>query len=402
MIKSFVGQYVSNEEKHKGYMQACSTMANEYYHSNDSNQKENIVNFLENKKTQNQNVYLNEEENILKYDGKTIKKVQNRNCWCIRYYQDNQQKAVYGKTQKDVIKKYKALKNNTIESTNSNLTLKQWFNKYMDLYKSKQVKDTTIRSTNFDFNHLKELFDKKISVLNAFEIQTTLNSISGSSTRLRVYTLLNALFEKAFAHKLVERNIIKLVDRPKYKAKEKIALTKDEEQKFISACKKNRFGNFYLLCLYQGLRKGECRALKVNDVNFEQKTLRIDESINAHTTRTTTKNEQSNRTIPIFDKSIDIIKKQIVGKQPEDYLFEIGINTVDRVLSQLVNESNIRHITTHSLRHTFITRCQELNIPLYVVQSWVGHEKGSIITTKIYTHLNDEANSKFVDIINNI
>lgn len=36
-----------------------------------------------------------------------------------------------------------------------------------------------------------------------------------------------------------------------------------------------------------------------------------------------------------------------------------------------------------------------------VVQSWVVHAKGSIVTTKIYTHLNNETNIKYTNIINN-
>ena len=42
-------------------------------------------------------------------------------------------------------------------------------------------------------------------------------------------------------------------------------------------------------------------------------------------------------------------------------------------------------LSTHRLRHTFITRCQENGVSLPVIQRIVGHVKGSKITNNIYT-----------------
>ena len=42
---------------------------------------------------------------------------------------------------------------------------------------------------------------------------------------------------------------------------------------------------------------------------------------------------------------------------------------------------------THDLRHTFITRCQEVGIRREIVSIWAGHSADNSITSKIYTHL---------------
>ena len=42
---------------------------------------------------------------------------------------------------------------------------------------------------------------------------------------------------------------------------------------------------------------------------------------------------------------------------------------------------------THDLRHTFITRAQEVAIRREIVSLWVGHAPDSSITSLIYTHL---------------
>ena len=355
----------------------------------------NYINQIENSKQQ--------EDSDLIYDGKTIKKRKDRkNCWYIRYYDDAKvQRTVYGRTQKEVVKNYKLAKKNEKEKPKpKELTLKEWFKRYMELYKTEKVTDTTIRMTNSDFSKLKRLHNCLLKDIDQFQIQETINKIPYASTRNRVYILMNALLQRAFDNELIAKNVMRLVDKPKYKAKEKTALTHQEEEKFIEACKKHKFGAFFLLCLYQGLRKGECRALKVNDVDFENMTLRIDESFNQHTTRTDTKNQQSNRIMPLFDRTKELLERLVKSKGKNDVIVSIGINRIDKALNQIVESAGIKHISTHILRHTFITRCQESNIPLFVLQSWVGHEKGSVVTTKIYTHLNLETNKKYVDEIN--
>ena len=129
-------------------------------------------------------------------------------------------------------------------------------------------------------------------------------------------------------------------------------------------------------------------------------TLRVDESINPGTTDTSTKNKPSNRITPIFKNAKVILEKYARG-EPGQRVFNIGIATVYEELERVLKKINIRYITPKNLRHTFITRCQELNIPEYIIQSWVGHKKGSKVTKATYTHLNQDINNKYINIINN-
>jgi len=380
------------------------------YDSCENEQAENKQNLnilqIENKINNCSNEILNEfatkkeQIEMIKYNNKTITKTKNRKLWQLRYRQNGKQYTVYGKTQKDCIYNYKQALKNKNTTINKKITLKEWYNEFLNLYKINKVKDTTIKALNYDFEKLKKIYNYEINKLTPIIIQNELNKIPYKSTQNRIYIILNSLFEKALQNEIINKNIIKLVDRPKYKAEQKTSLTKQEENLFIESCKNHKFGDYYLICLYQGLRKGEARALKVNDVDLENNTLRIDESLNTHTTDTSTKNQQSNRTMPIFEKAKEILINHMKNKKQNEYLFDIGINRVDKAIKEIVKNANIRNITTHILRHTFITRCQELNIPLYIIQSWVGHEKGSVVTTKIYTHLNQDTNLKYVDLLN--
>lgn len=281
-----------------------------------------------------------------------------------------------------------------------NYTLKEWYDKFIELFKVNEIKDTSIKAMEYDFKKLKALHNKYLTEITALDIQKEINKIKYPSTRQRTYTMLKGMLQRAVDFEIIEKNVMKVIKKPKYKAKEKLALTQEEESKFINACKNHKFGNFYLICLFQGLRRGESRALKVNDIDLVKDTLRIDESLNSHTKRTDTKNEQSKRIMPLFERTKEILQPLIKNKTSEDYIFQIGINRINKALKEIVKQAEIRKITTHYLRHTFITRCQEKNIPLYIVQNWVGHEKGSVVTIKIYSHINEETNQKYAKIIN--
>lgn len=281
-----------------------------------------------------------------------------------------------------------------------NYTLKEWYDKFIELFKVNEIKDTSIKAMEYDFKKLKALHNKYLTEITALDIQKEINKIKYPSTRQRTYTMLKGMLQRAVNFEIIEKNVMKVIKKPKYKAKEKLALTQEEESKFINACKNHKFGNFYLICLFQGLRRGESRALKVNDIDLVKDTLRVDESLNSHTKRTDTKNEQSKRIMPLFERTKEILQPLIKNKASEDYIFQIGINRINKALKEIVKQAEIRKITTHYLRHTFITRCQEKNIPLYIVQNWVGHEKGSVVTIKIYSHINEETNQKYAKIIN--
>lgn len=331
------------------------------------------------------------------YCNHTISKRQDRKGYFTRITINGKQKSIYGSTTKEVITKLKDIKKEKtqVEKIIKKYTLLEWYNIFIDLYKKNQVKDTTLKSYEYDFKKFEKLHNKQIQEIKPIDIQTEINKIPYPSTQIRLHIFLNTIFEKAVLNEIITKNPMKAVIKPKYKATQKYALTHQEEKDFILSASNHKYGKYFLICLYQGLRKGEARALKVNDIDFNENTLRVDESLNTHTTRTTTKNIQSMRTIPLFSNTREILKELVKGKTKNQLIFNIGQHRVDKAIDQICKQANIKHITTHILRHTFITRCQEKKIPIYIIQSWVGHEKGSVVTTKIYTHLNDETNLEY-------
>ena len=139
-------------------------------------------------------------------------------------------------------------------------------------------------------------------------------------------------------------------------------------------------------------------AITGNDIDLINKKLIINKAINKNNEITHTKNKQSNRIMPLFNKTIEIIKKYINN---QNRIFNISYTTTQRNLKEILQKSNLpQNISIHDLRHTFITNCKNKNIPEHVIQALVGHEIGSNVTKQVYTHYNETDNLSYIDKLN--
>lgn len=127
------------------------------------------------------------------------------------------------------------------------------------------------------------------------------------------------------------------------------------------------------------MRIGEGLTLYKKDIDFENKIITIEEKENE---KLYVKTKQSNRKIPMFYKSYEILLKY----KNNNKIFNFTRQPIDDELNRIKKIMNIKELTPKSLRHTFITRMNEKNIPEHILQKWVGHEIGSKMTKMVYTH----------------
>lgn len=183
-------------------------------------------------------------------------------------------------------------------------------------------------------------------------------------------------------HKIIKDNIIKMIEKPKHK-KKGIALSQEEQKTFLNLCEKSKYKNIYKFILYQGLRVGEALAITKNDINLKTKELTINKSFLQTNKISDCKNEQSNRTIPLFEPTIQLLNK--IKINDNDRIFKYTYKTLQKDIKNIIKNSALPNITIHDLRHSFITNCQNENIPEHIIQAWVGHEIGSKVT-KVFIH----------------
>lgn len=154
---------------------------------------------------------------------------------------------------------------------------------------------------------------------------------------------------------------------------------------------------FMIVAMYQGLRRGEVLGLTIDNIDFVNNTITINKAYNQQNKFDTTKNKQSNRTIPLFEETRTILLKY---KNQKERIFNLTNKQVELILKEIREKSKIENLKLKDMRSTFITRCKELNIPTHVIQSWVGHSIGSKVTDLVYTKHNNDVDNKCIDLLN--
>lgn len=193
--------------------------------------------------------------------------------------------------------------------------------------------------------------------------------------------------------------------------KEVRALTVEEQQAFTNwilnhSLNECNYKNIFLIQMYMGLRIGEASALSIYDVDLKNKRL------NVHRTLSTDKNKNiimGNKTktysgkrilsipdflLPYFIEQINIANTQ--ENNEEKLLFKsknskyVRRTTINNLLKRILQkEFNITGISSHSLRHTFGTRCIESGMAPVVVQKLMGYKNISV-TLNTYTSVFDK------------
>lgn len=111
--------------------------------------------------------------------------------------------------------------------------------------------------------------------------------------------------------------------------------------------------------------------------------------------------DKSKRVININNETLQIIQEQLNQKITNIYgllFWDYTDNTfvkyyeINSWLKRLNEKYKITDmdLSTHNLRHTYITRLREKGVDMKVIQYLVGHVEGSSITDNVYTSLSDE------------
>lgn len=199
------------------------------------------------------------------------------------------------------------------------------------------------------------------------------------------------------------------------------ALTVEEQQNFtnyllnktIDDCK---YKNVFLIQMYMGLRVGETLALTIHDIDLKNKRLNVHRTLttdenNAIIMGNKTKTYAGKRILPIPDflypYIIEQMKKAESQNNNEEKLLFKPINqkytrrtNVNSELQRILkSQFEITGISTHSLRHSYGTRCVESGMAPVVVQRLMGHTDITV-TLNTYTSVFDKFKEAELDKVN--
>lgn len=207
--------------------------------------------------------------------------------------------------------------------------------------------------------------------------------VSGVS-RARKVAALREYFKYCLDHEIIQKSPAVTIAVPKKEKPSRTYLVPGEYNKMLSLAALN-VRDFAILQVFlqTGVRVSELVALKVDDIDFAQRTLMVRAG-----------KGMVSRTIELEKKAIQAIRNYLARRPPTTYK-ELFLNRDDapfseRGIRKLVVKYRLtagitKKASCHSLRHTFATYKATRGVSAYQLQEWLGHAR--LDTTQIYVHL---------------
>jgi len=384
-------------------------------------------------------------------DGKKL------NLWQAQFTDfTGKRRTVYGKTEKETLKKMREAQGNSdmgVSMDDNKVVFSDWISRWLEVYSRPNVKESTYSNYYILVHrHIVPAFagavlkDIKPATIQKFindksvggrmdkvkdpDTGELVNKSGGLSkaSLVQMRMLIFLSLKAAIDNGLILKNPAENINLPKSKA-EDVQILSVEEQKRLEEVlidDDNPLSFCILLSLYTGMRVGELTALRVSDINLDEKELHVRQSAKRVYVRgdgkektktqilfSDPKTEKSKRTIPLPDFIVDMLKKFIAERDgyagvladcypdwvDEGYMFitrygDIQEQTnIRRIFRRRLAKAELKPIKLHALRHTFASRCLEAGFDVKSLSDILGHTDIKM-TLKVYTHSLQEQKRK--------
>jgi integrase/recombinase XerD len=170
-----------------------------------------------------------------------------------------------------------------------------------------------------------------------------------------------------------------------------VVLSRDEAARLIAAAPNLKSQTALSIAYGTGLRVSEVIALKVTDIDSKRMTLRVEQGKG--------RKDRYAMLSPVLLERLRAWWRlaHAQGKMlPNGWLFP-GLDPMDPLTARQLNRAVHsaaqaakidKHVSMHTLRHSFATHLLEQKVDIRVIQVMLGHKK--LETTSIYTHVATE------------
>ena len=299
-----------------------------------------------------------------------------------------------------------------------------WFDYWISI-KKQTVRPNTVRNYSERYErNIKDVIGKKLlTEVKPIHCQTIFSKMAEEGyktttiyqTRIALYNMLEFARENdVLITNPCKKSVKSDMGKPSTK---KEALTIDVQKKFLEAVVGYSYENQYRFVLQTGLRTGELIGLKWSDIDFENRTMKIERSMEyrykvGEWRIGPPKSKSGYRTIPLTDEAIRILENQraknkklkLIPIEWNDTVFlcrngtPVKNSTYDTGLFKYCDRVGIPHFSMHVLRHTFATRCIEGGMKPKTLQKILGLSNIGI-TMNLYVHITEDEKHREIDLV---
>lgn len=236
----------------------------------------------------------------------------------------------------------------------------------------------------FDFIENAQIEEIKRKDFSTYTKYLAKNEINPSSITRKIASI-KGFFKYISYKRIIKTNPAASIASPKLPKRLPKVLTISEIEKLL---RNNLSVMDYAIIelLYSaGVRVSELVNLNIKNIDLKQQTIKVFGK------------GSKERIIPINKKCIEVLKKYLKKRElialkynSEPFLFinENGKKITRQYVYKVIREQGEKlnkHISPHTLRHSYATHLLENGADLRVVQELLGHS--SIVTTQLYTHI---------------
>ncbi len=339
-------------------------------------------------------------------------------------------RSVFAKTQKELLGKLHdriETYRNVELSEQSNMTLGEWLDKWLNDYMSMTIRESTMSSyQGMVKNYIKPVLgEKRISDITTADVQKMYNylrkhgrmevhwekgkELSDSSVR-GIHMMLHQAMDAAVRERLIVKNPTEGTVIPKKNYAPKQILSEEQLETFLAEVQKDPWWrDFFYTELTTGMRRGEICGLKWQD--FDEKTGRLTVRRSV-TTRPgggvkvgETKTETGMRTIQLPPSTAELLRQR-KKKSYSEWIFHnptvaelpLSPGTAYSRMKTILHHAGLPLIRFHDLRHTFATRALSGGVDAKTLASILGHTNASF-TLDTYTHMTTDMHQKAATVV---
>ncbi|HCU77948.1 MAG TPA: site-specific integrase [Microbacterium sp.] len=249
---------------------------------------------------------------------------------------------------------------------------------------------------------------------------------ASDSTIRTTYTVLRSVLDAAVRDRLVAENVAAKVKRPAVTSRadgrdEARHLAPADVRAVLDAAAGTRYAAVLSLIAATGIRRGEALALRWEDVDLDERTIRVRGTLSRvgkDLVVTTPKTARSRRELPLTPGVVKLLRSHRVGQAEEKmragsqwqgdrglvFTTELGApidpRNLFRAFVAAVKRSGVDGdgVGLHTLRHSAATGMLDAGVPLHVVSKMLGHSSVAI-TGDIYGHADDARQRDAVDML---
>ncbi|MDE6997350.1 MAG: site-specific integrase [Oscillospiraceae bacterium] len=326
------------------------------------------------------------------------------------------QRSVYGSTQKEVRQKLAravADLDSGIYQAPNKIKVSEWMQEWLATFCDGKVKPLTMQTySGLIRNHINPAIGAmELQAVKGTHIQKLYNSMikAGLSGKLvqNVSAVLHKALNTAIKQEIIRANPCDGAERPKVERREIKPLSDSEIPLFLAAIDNSPMCNAYALCLFAGLREGECLGLSWKQVDFQRGRITISQQLQQNKAggcqyflAPTTKSGKP-RTIeppPIafeYLRAENRLKAGPAWSNQDDLVFtnELGrhyvILTFYKNFKKIAASIGRPDARPHDLRHTAATVAIASGADIKSVQDLLGHATASF-TLNVYAHTSEQ------------